>query len=125
MLKIAASILVLGWSAAAAPLTAWETGQLINVSTEKLQTGAPPNQIGPFWTPIEDYTIIRRFVIRTADREITFAQQPSAFTLKDKVPKVILNTAVRFRIDKKKVVFLDDVGEEYKAKLESETPLKP
>ena len=125
MFKSAGSILLVALAVNAAPPPAWETGNLVHMSTETIQTGAPPNQIGPFSTTIADYTLIRHYVIRAGDREFTIAERPSTYTLRDNPPHVVVNTAIRFRIEKKRMIFLDADGKEHKAELERETPLKP
>jgi hypothetical protein len=46
--------------------------------------------------------------------------QPSRYAVRNRAPHVIVNTTVRFRLEKRTIILLDDDGKEYKGQLERE-----
>lgn len=118
-------ILTLALAAYANGAAAWQTGQLIDTVSERVLAGATENPYSPFPSTQARYNTVRSYVIRTGDREYTIAEQPSRYSMKSRVPHLVVSTPIRFRIEKRKVTFLDEDGKEYKGQIEREVQLKP
>lgn len=102
----------------------WRVGQLVDVKSERIFTGTSDDPGSVFDGRRAHYFMARSYVIRAGDREYTIAQSPSGGFKRPHVPRVVVNTTIRFQVEKGRVVFLDDDGKEYKGQVEREAVVK-
>ncbi len=106
-----------------APAADWRLGQLVDASSERVYAGASAN--GPFPSTSARYVTALSYVIRSGDREFVLAIRPAPGLLRPRLPHVVVNTAIHFRIEKGRATLLDDDGKEYKGQVEREAVIKP
>jgi len=117
-MRTVALVLILAGPAIAAD---WQTGQLVDSSSERVFTGTTDGVFGQQ----ARYASMPSYVIRSGDREFVISVRPAPGLLRPRMPHVVVNTPVRFRVDKRKVTLLDDDGKEYKGQVEREALVKP